>query len=93
MKTLTFSFVLSIALTARADPGDVDVGSLFTTSLDRQQPWQARPLLQMAQGTTEEDVCLGKCQEERLRCLQSDKAESECGDALSACQQACEEKS
>jgi hypothetical protein len=92
MKTLTLilSLTLGLALTAWADPGDRD-GAPGSEAFSFGQPsWQAKPLLQLAQGATEEDECLGKCEQELNKCRESGKAESECGEALNACQQACE---
>jgi hypothetical protein len=93
LKTLTFItliLTLGVALTAWADRGDAASAPLFKTPLNGQPSFQAKPLLQLAQGMTQQDVCLAKCEEALTSCQESGTAEAECNKALEACQNACE---
>lgn len=94
MKALipTTFLALSVSFSAWAGPGCGSVPSL-TAQLDAQQPVQRSSILRLAQGVTEEDECLGNCEAEHINCKESGKDESECGEALNACQQACEAQS
>ena len=94
MKTLVLTpfLALSVSFSAWAGPGCHSALSM-TAQLDAQQPIQESSLLWLAQGVTEEDECIGNCEAEFDSCKESGKDESECGEALNACQQACEAQS
>jgi hypothetical protein len=92
LASLALSFALGVSFSAWAGPGCHSASSL-TAQLGAQQAPQGNSLLRLAQGPSEEDECIANCEAESISCKEGGTDEAECGEALNACQQACEAQS